>query len=69
VEDPEHSVTRALDAHMAFGDQRGIAQTRRLLRMLQPFSPHAQLTTGMMASVTESGSCILTLGCRSNRVN
>lgn len=36
LEDAERYATRALDAHMAFGDQRGITQARGLLRALQP---------------------------------
>jgi tetratricopeptide (TPR) repeat protein len=35
-EDAERYATRALKAHMAFGDQRGITQARGLLRALQP---------------------------------
>ncbi|MEA2462615.1 MAG: hypothetical protein QOJ98_362 [Acidobacteriota bacterium] len=36
LEDAERYATRALDAHMASGDQRGITQARGLLRTLQP---------------------------------
>lgn len=36
LEDAERYATRALDAHMAFGDQRGITQARGVLRALQP---------------------------------
>ncbi|MEA2491171.1 MAG: hypothetical protein QOH21_2963 [Acidobacteriota bacterium] len=36
LEDAERYATRALDTHMAFGDQRGVAQARGLLRALQP---------------------------------
>jgi tetratricopeptide (TPR) repeat protein len=36
LEDAEGYATRALNAHMAFGDQRGITQARGLLRALQP---------------------------------
>jgi tetratricopeptide (TPR) repeat protein len=35
LEDAEGYATRALNAHMAFGDQRGITQARGLLRALQ----------------------------------
>ncbi|HYK00380.1 MAG TPA: tetratricopeptide repeat protein [Thermoanaerobaculia bacterium] len=36
LEDAERYATRAYDAHMAFGDQRGITQARGLLNALQP---------------------------------
>jgi tetratricopeptide (TPR) repeat protein len=36
LEDAEGYASRALNAHMAFGDQRGITQARGVLRALQP---------------------------------
>jgi hypothetical protein len=35
LEDAERYATRALEAHVACGNQRGITQARRLLRALE----------------------------------